>query len=308
MTINRSALRKSSTADLLKKVQDAAKNKGNYGEKDGRMWTLSKDANGNGAATIRFLPAKTEEGLPFVKFYSYGFKGPTGKWFIEDSPSTIGLPDPVMEANSELWNSGFEDDKETARKRKRRLSYYSNIMVLKDPANPENEGKVFLYRYGQKLFDKLMLVMNPPPEYGDEPRDPFAFFDGCVMKLRMKQKAGFANFDDTLVEPAKDLFEGDEEKLSEVLDQLHNLEEVFHDPKRFKPYAELKAKFLQVIGESSPRKVEADDEEDGVVETGTVYRSNRQEDEELKPQTKKVVEEDEEEDDDLAFFKKLAAE
>lgn len=305
MAINRSALRKSSAQDLLNKVKEAAESK-SYSTKDDRLWNITKDSNGNGAATIRFLPSKTEEGLPFVKVYSYGFKV-NGKWFIENSPSTIGLPDPIMEANSALWNSGYEDDKNTARERKRRLSYYSNIMVLRDPSNQDNEGKVFIFRYGQKIFDKLMTVMNPPAEYGDEPRDPFSFFDGCVVKLRLKQKAGYPNYDDTVIEPAKDLFDGDEEKLEEVLEQMHDLES-YHDPKNFKTYEELKARFDQLVGNAPAKRIEEDEDE----EPAKPLKVKEYAAEVVKPSPKVVDEEDsddesdEDEDDDLAFFKSLA--
>ena len=139
------------TAKLVKEVEKMNNTGGNA---DDRIWKLDVDKSGNGYAVIRFLPAPEGEDLPFVKLYSHAFQGPGG-WFIENSLTTLGQKDPVSEHNSELWNSGSDANKEIARKQKRRLSYYSNIYVVSDPANPENEGKVFLYKYGKKIFDTV---------------------------------------------------------------------------------------------------------------------------------------------------------
>jgi len=314
MTINRSALRRNTAQALLKKVQEASTKKGESQVSDERFWQPTVDSNGNGFAVIRFLPSKTEEDLPFVKSYSHGFKVGS-KWFIEECPTTIGEKCPVCDSNSELWNSGFENDKKIVRERKRRLRFISNILVIKDPKNPENEGKIFLFGYGQKIYDKLVTAMNPPEEYGEDPRDPFGFFDGCVVKLKIKNKDGYRNYDDTTVEPASDLYDGDEEKLMEVLEKMYDLSE-FTNPKKFKSYEQLKARFAQVLGEVKSTKEESkdEDEQEAPRSTGREYGVSSEKEESLpwereddKPKAKsKKAEDAEEDDDDLAFFKSLA--
>lgn len=310
MTINRSALRRNTAQALLKKVQEAATKKGDNQGTDARFWQPTVDSNGNGFAAIRFLPSKTEDSLPFVKAYSHGFKVGS-KWFIDECPTTLGEKCPVCDANSELWNSGFEGDKKIARERKRRLRFISNIIVIKDPKNPENEGKTFLFSFGQKIYDKLTTAMNPPADYGEDPRDPFGFFDGCVVKLKIKNKDGYRNYDDTTVEAASDLYDGDEEKLMSVLEQMHDLGE-FVDPKKFKSYDQLKTRFLQVTGADAPKQ--EDDSQDAPQSTGSEYgSSNRQSAPKEDSSSEKPWSDDDnkkssttEEDDDLAFFRKLA--
>jgi gp32 DNA binding protein like len=309
MTINRSALNKKSASSLLKKIQDGAASKTKEQSSDERVWKPTVDSNGNGYAAVRFLPSKTEDNLPFVKTYSHGFKVGS-KWYIEDCATTIGENCPVCENNTELWDSGLESDKKIVRERKRRLQFMSNIIVIKDPKNPDNEGKQFLYSFGQKIFDKLTTAMNPPEEYGESPRDPFAFFDGCVVKIKIKQKDGFRNYDDTTVEPAEDLFDGDEEKLSVVLESLYDLGE-FTDPKKFKPYAALKAHLGKVLGQ--PVAEENDKTEDMGSEYVLQKTNKAETKQEEKKQEVKSVEKKEEvsvedDDEDLKFFEDLAAE
>jgi len=171
------------TAKLVKEVE---KMNTNSGSSDDRIWKLDVDKSGNGYAVIRFLPAPNGEDLPFVKLYSHAFQGPGG-WYIENSLTTTGQKDPVSELNSELWNNGTDAGKEIARKQKRKLTYVSNIYVVKDPANPENEGKVFLFKYGKKIFDKISEAMQP--EFEDEtPIDPFDFWQGANFKLELKKR------------------------------------------------------------------------------------------------------------------------
>jgi hypothetical protein len=308
MTINRSALRRNTAKALMDKIKAAAASTGESQGKDERFWQPTVDSNGNGFAVIRFLPSKTEETLPFVKTYSHGFKVGS-KWFIDECPTTIGEKCPVCEANSELWNSGFEDDKKIVRERKRRLRFVSNILVIKDPKNPENEGKVFLFGYGQKIFDKLTTAMNPPEEYGEEPRDPFGFFDGCVVKLKIKNKDGYRNYDDTTVEPATDLYDGDEEKLMDILEKMHDIQE-FLDPKLFKSFEDLETRFKQVTGQSAPdvkRESSSSDEFDG--NTGRELKGNSVPEAAPEPPWNDTPADSSstEEDDDLAFFRKLAS-
>ena len=222
------------------------KEKKDYG--DDRMWKPTVDKAGNGYAVIRFLPAAEGEDLPWVRYWDHGFKGSTGRWYIEKSLTSIGQQDPVSELNSQLWNTGRDEDKEVARQRKRRLHHVSNILVVSDSANPENEGKVFLYEYGKKIMDKLMDVMQP--QFADEtPVNPFDFWGGADFKLKIRNVEGYRNYDKSEFAAPSQLFDGDDAKLEEVYNQLHKLGE-FTDPANYKSYGDLKKKLFEVIGEA----------------------------------------------------------
>jgi hypothetical protein len=214
---------------------------------DDRIWAPIVDKAGNGYAVIRFLPAKAGEELPWVRYWDHGFKGPTGRWYIENSLSSIGQPDPVGELNSKLWNSGDEKDKEVARAQKRRLHYVSNILVISDPANPANEGKVFLYKYGKKIFDKMLDLMQPAFQ-DEKPVNPFDFWTGADFKLKIRNVEGYRNYDKSEFSPTAPLFGGDEAKLENIYNSMHALKD-FVDPKNYKSYAELKRKLSEVLGE-----------------------------------------------------------
>ena len=239
---------KQQRAQAIQKLVSAAETtteKKNYG--DDRMWAPTVDKAGNGYAVIRFLPAAESEDLPWARFWDHGFKGPTGKWYIEKSLTSIGQQDPVTEMNSQLWNSGIESDKDTARQRKRRLHYVSNIMVVSDSANPQNEGKVFLYKYGKKIFDKVMDVMQPQFE-DEDPMNPFDFWGGANFKLKIRQVEGYRNYDKSEFDATTELLGGDESKLEAVFEKLYDLKE-FADPTKYKTYTELKKKLYFVLGE-----------------------------------------------------------
>ena len=217
---------------------------------DERIWKCERDKTGNGYAVIRFLPAPTGEDVPWVRLWTHGFKGPGG-WYIENSLTTPrsgypnGSDDPVSKSNTILWNSGIESDKNIARERKRKLSYYSNILVLEDSANAENEGKVFLFRYGKKIFEKIESVMNP--EFKDEePMNPFDFWSGANFKLKIRQVDGFANYDKSEFASPSPLYDGEDAKLESVWKQQHSLQGVLA-PENFKSYQELEARFNTVI-------------------------------------------------------------
>jgi hypothetical protein len=215
---------------------------------DDRIWKPTVDKAGNGYAVIRFLPG-TEENLPFVRYWDHGFKGPTGQWYIENSLTSIGQPDPVGELNSRLWNSGIESDKDRARTQKRRLHYVTNIYVVSDPSAPQNEGKVFLYKFGKKIFDKIYDLMNPA--FADEtPIDPFDFWEGADFKLKIRNVEGYRNYDKSEFASPAPLLSADEAQLEEVYSKLHDLSE-FTNPKNYKSYDELKAKLMRVLGEQA---------------------------------------------------------
>jgi len=238
--------------DQISKLVQAAESTGGGEQKsyvDDRIWKPTVDKAGNGYAVLRFLPAIEGQELPWVRYWDHGFKGPTGQWYIENSLTSIGQPDPVGELNSKLWNSGIESDKERARAQKRRLHYVTNVLVLQDPSNPENEGKVMIYKFGKKIFDKIMDSMQP--EFADEsPVNPFDFWEGADFKLKIRNVEGYRNYDKSEFASSSSLYDGDEAKLEAVYNQLHDLSE-FTDPKNYKSYDELKAKLARVLGEEA---------------------------------------------------------
>ena len=227
---------------------------------DDRFWYPNVDKAGNGYAVIRFLPAPEGEDIPFIRMFEHGFKGPTGKWYIENSLTTIGKPDPVGEFNSQLWNTGLESDKETVRKQKRKLHFISNVYVISDQQNPENEGKVFLFKYGKKIFDKINEVMNP--QFADEePVNPFDLWEGASFKLKIRNVEGYRNYDKSEFAKAGPLFDDDAE-MEKVWNKCQPLK-AFHDPSNFKSYEDLKAKLLMVLGTTtlSSSKTSLDEED-----------------------------------------------
>ncbi len=232
-----------SISELTKKLESAEK-KNSY--QDDRFWKPTLDKASNGMAVFRFLPAPENEDMPWAKLYTHAFKV-GGRWYIENSRTTIGEKDPVSEMNSELWNSGLESDKDIARDRKRKLSYISNILVLKDPGAPENEGKVFLYKYGVKIFNKIQEAMQP--EFDDEdPINPFDYWAGANFKLKVRKVGGYINYDKSEFESPSELLGGDDGKLEELWKTQHSLQ-AFVAPDQFKTYDELKKKLQEVVGD-----------------------------------------------------------
>ena len=288
-------LRRANTLDkLLSQVQaeSAPQEKKSY--VDERLWKPELDKSGNGYAVIRFLPAPTGEELPWVKIWKHAFQGPTGKWYIENSLTTLnGQKDPVSDYNSQLWNSGLESDKEIARKQKRKLEYYSNIYVVSDSKHPENEGKVFLFRYGKKIFDKLMAAMQP--EFEDEtPINPFDFWEGANFKLKIRKVDGYWNYDASSFENVSALKDNDDE-LNAIWKNQYSLQE-FLAPTNFKSYDELKKRLDDVLSGTVTASAAAMMDED-VVET-PVMKS------EPAPSIPSVDATDE--DDTMSYFQKLA--
>ena len=228
---------------------------------DDRFWRPELDKSGNGMAVVRFLPAPDGEDLPWSRSWNHGFQGPGG-WYIENSLTTLGQKDPVSEHNSTLWNSGIEANKEIARKQKRRLTYISNVYVLKDPSNPQNEGTIRLYKYGKKIWDKLNDKMNP--QFEDEtPVNPFDLWEGANFKIKIRKIDGFSNYDKSEFMTSAPLSE-DESEMERVFGEQHDLEE-FIDQKSFKTYDELKTRLDTVLGNiqtpamTAPTSVENDD-------------------------------------------------
>ena len=276
------------TAKLVKEVEKLNTNGGS----DERLWKLDVDKSGNGYAVIRFLPAPNGEDLPFVKLYSHAFQG-TGGWYIENSLTTLGQKDPVSEYNTQLWNNGTDAGKETARKQKRKLTYISNIYVVKDPANPENEGKVFLYKYGKKIFDKLTAAMQP--EFEDEEAiDPFDFWQGANFKLKAKNVAGYRNYDSSEFTATSPLLK-DDDALEGLWKKEFSLAELVAAD-QFKSYDELKKRLEYVLGNKAqvrqdPEVIDEDDDRGSAEQAVTTASTSSAG----------------EEDDTLSYFAQLAA-
>jgi len=236
--------KQSNSTNIEKLVNELQKQNKSY--VDDRFWTCPiDDKTGNGTAIIRFLPASHDNPLPWVTYYHHSFQGPGG-WYIENSRTTLGESDPVTEINSELWATGIEANKEIVRKRKRKQSYVSNILVIEDPKNPQNEGNVFLYRYGKKIFGKIQEKLQPEFQ-GDQAIDIFDFWQGANFKLKVKKVEGYPNYDSSFFEAQAPLLEGDDEKLEALWKTQYNLSE-FVDPKNFKSYDDLKARMERVLG------------------------------------------------------------
>ena len=287
-------LKRSNSLDKLLnavKEESAPQEKKSY--VDERLWKPELDKSGNGYAVIRFLPAIEGEDMPWAKVFNHAFQGPTGQWYIENSLTTIGQKDPVSEYNTKLWNSGVESDKEIARKQKRKLQYFSNILVVSDSKHPENEGKVFLFRYGKKIFDKIMAAMQP--EFEDEsPINPFDFWEGANFKLKIRKVDGFWNYDKSEFEAPSKIAD-DDAKVEEIWKSQYSLKEKL-DSSNFKSYDELSTRFHTVI-------------------SGTTTVGNVTEQMEDEPIAKPVVDtkpvessapQKEEEDDTMEYFQKLA--
>lgn len=310
MTTSFDALKKnrSKSLDKLNKQLEQISSKSYSDPNEGKFWKPTRDKAGNGFAIIRFLPAPANEDMPFVRIWDHGFQGQTGLWYIENSLTTINQDDPVSELNSKLWNTGNEVDKEQARKQKRRLKYVANVYIVKDSGNPDNEGKVFLYSFGKKIFDKLNDMMNPSFE-DENPVNPFDLWEGANFRLKIRQFEGYPNYDKSEFDSPEPLFE-DDEKMEEVWKSEHSLNEVV-DPKHFKPYAELKAKLHRVLGLSednhdrSGAVDKAEDDLDNDLDMSSLGKSASSPSmKEEKSSMETTVSDDD--DDDLALFKSLA--
>jgi hypothetical protein len=288
------------TEKLVKEVEKMNNSSSN---KDERMWSLTVDKAQNGYAVIRFLPSPDGEDLPFVKLYSHAFQGPSG-WFIDNCATTLNQKCPVCEHNGQLWNSGSDSNKEVARKQKRKLSYISNIYVVKDPGNPENEGKNFLFKYGKKIFDKLTTAMQP--EFEDEsPIDPFDFWQGANFKLKAKNVAGYRNYDSSEFATPSALLD-DDDAMEAIWKNQYSLSE-FLSPDQFKSYEELKTRLDAVLGGKSSRiDSEVDDEDNYRGPAPSLTEDLRSELNSLKPSRSVMV--DDEDSEELSYFAKLAGE
>ena len=312
--MNLSNLKKNSSLDKLKKAVEASSGGGEKKKyEDDRVWYPEVDKAGNGFAVIRFLDAPAvdgEDATPWVQIWSHGFQGPGG-WYIENSLTTIGKNDPVSEYNTKLWNSGVEANKEIARKQKRKLTYYSNILVISDPKNPDNEGKVFLYKYGQKIFDKIKerfpnknsdgtWETHDPEDPDIKKFNPFDFWKGANFKLKIRNVEGYRNYDKSEFADPTPLFDGDDSKIEKVWKASYSLKE-FVNPSQFKSYDELKAKLDKVLGAGGVERAVAPKIEDEDTPPFDMPSA-----EPKKKATAESISLDD--DDDLSYFTKLASE
>ena len=296
---------KQNKGSVFNKLQKELEKTTKFSTVDERFWKMTTDKAGNGFAVIRFLPARDGEDMPFVKLYSHAFQGPGG-WYIENSLTTVGKKDPLGEYNRELWNSGDESLKDQVRKQKRKLSYYSNIYVVKDPGNPDNEGKIFLFRYGKKIHDKIMDVVNGDELEGRAGINPFDFWSGANFKLRAKKVAGYPNYDSSEFQEPGTLEDLDDPQLESIWTRQHALQPLCGED-MFKTYEQLQERLNMVLNLKGGQRTES------VTETlaakpdfNDVANMN------LKPTAVPVKEvavstDDQPEDEDVMdFFKKLA--
>ena len=290
------AMKKQNTLDkLLGAVEEENKPLEKKSYVDERLWKPELDKTGNGYAVIRFLPAVKGEELPWAKVWNHAFQGPTGQWYIENSLTTIGQKDPVSEMNTAYWNSGVESDKEIARRQKRKLQYFSNIYVVEDPKHPENEGKVFLFRFGKKIFDKIMETMQPA--FDDEIAiNPFDFWKGTNFKLKIRKVDGFWNYDKSEFGNKPSALFDDDDALEEVWKKQYSLKD-YTAPTNFKSYDELKTRLDTVLA--------------GTTKVGNVTTSFDEPEETVTIDTKEepvpsVSVTDEGDEDTISYFEKLA--
>ena len=307
---------KSNKANIFSKLQKQLEQSTRVGTVDERFWKLTTDKAGNGFAVIRFLPSSDGEDMPFVKLYSHAFQGPGG-WYIENSLTTLGQNDPLGEYNRELWNSGDESLKEQVRKQKRKLQYYANIYVVKDPGNPDNEGKVFLFRFGKKIYDKIMDAVNGDELEGREGFNPFDLWGGADFKLRAKKVAGYPNYDTSEFNTPNTLEDLDDAQLESIWKRQFQLQPLVA-PDQFKSYDDLKKRLDAVLNlkSSSPAPAAPTRTVENVVSSKPSFSTPSVSDDSLGKTEEEVVAppvsadntESESEDDVLDYFRKLAEE
>jgi hypothetical protein len=293
MDISKLKSRRTDITALVEAAKESAGGSKFEKEDTSHIWKPTVDKAGNGYAVIRFLPAEGD--VPWVRYWDHGFKGDTGKWYIEKSLTSLGQADPLGEYNAKLWNSGNEDDRATVRKQKRRLHYVVNIQVVSDPSAPHNEGKVFLYQFGKKIFDKIQDLMQPQFP-GETPCDPFDLWAGADFQLKIRQLDGYRNYDKSEFKASTALAEGDEVQLQAIMNQIYDIN-YYSDPANYKTYDELQTKLFEVLGETAPRTVKEEVALDTVSEPVAPKT--------VAPATADATD-DAGDDDAMSYFQKLA--
>jgi hypothetical protein len=311
MAVDFQALKKNRSNSLEKLNQQLTKisSKSYADPNEGKYWKPTRDSAGNGFAIIRFLDSPEGEDMPFVRLWDHGFKGPGG-WYIENSLTTVGQPDPVSELNTKLWNVSTDDsapERKQARDQKRRLHYISNVYIVKDSGNPENDGKVFLFKYGKKIWDKLNDLMNPSFE-DEKPVNPFDLWEGANFRLKIRVFEGYPNYDKSEFDSSSAFFEDDSE-IERVWKQSHSLKDVI-DPKNFKPYDELKAKLHRVLGivgaDADLRSNAASSAEEDLYGELDMSKAQAPKKETPAAPMKEQAASTDEDEDDLEFFRNLS--
>jgi hypothetical protein len=307
MSLSFADLKKNSKKSLETLNQEVQKisSKKTYQDDDERFWKPTLDEAKNASAVIRFLPAPKEEDIPWVRIFSHGFKGPTGQWYFENSLTTLGKADPCYELNGQLYNAGDEDSKKQASAQNRVLTFYANILVIKDPEKPQNNGKVFLYKFPKTIFNMLNEYMNPEDE-DTSPSNPFDFWEGRNFKLEIRNKGGFRNYDKSkFLDPSK-IADTDEE-IEAIWNQEHSLQQ-FLDPKNFKSYDELKARLDVVLGlvGRKPAKTEEKPKDDDDVQKEVKKPEPKVEKKATVKESAPVEDTQDDDDESIAFFKDLA--
>jgi hypothetical protein len=293
MDISKLKSRRTDITALVEAAKESASGSKFEKEDTSHIWKPTVDKAGNGYAVIRFLPAEAD--VPWVRYWDHGFKGDTGKWYIERSLTSLGQADPLGEHNAKLWNSGNEDDRATVRKQKRRLHYVVNIQIVSDPSAPHNEGKVFLYQFGKKIFDKIQDLMQPQFP-GETPCDPFDLWNGADFQLKIRQVEGYRNYDRSEFKAPSPLAEGDEVQLQAIMNQIYDIN-YYTDPANYKTYDELQTKLFEVLGETAPRTVKEEVALDTVAEPVAPKT--------VAPATADATD-DAGDDDAMSYFQKLA--
>ena len=293
MDISKLKSRRTDISALVEAAKESSGGSKFEKEDTSHIWKPTVDKAGNGYAVIRFLPAEAD--VPWVRYWDHGFKGDTGKWYIEKSLTSLGQTDPLGELNAKLWNSGNEDDRATVRKQKRRLHYVVNIQVVSDPSAPHNEGKVFLYQFGKKIFDKIQDLMQPQFP-GEVPCDPFDLWAGADFQLKIRQLDGYRNYDKSEFKAPTPLVDGDEVQLQAVMNQIYDIN-YYNDAANYKTYDELQTKLFEVLGETAPRTVKEEVALDTVAEPVAPKT--------VAPATADATD-DAGDDDAMSYFQKLA--
>ena len=293
MDISKLKSRRTDISALVEAAKESSGGSKFEKEDTSHIWKPTVDKAGNGYAVIRFLPAEAD--VPWVRYWDHGFKGDTGKWYIEKSLTSLGQADPLGELNAKLWNSGNEDDRATVRKQKRRLHYVVNIQVVSDPSAPHNEGKVFLYQFGKKIFDKIQDLMQPQFP-GEVPCDPFDLWGGADFQLKIRQLDGYRNYDKSEFKAPAPLAEGDEVQLQALMNQIYDIN-YYNDAANYKTYDELQTKLFEVLGETAPRTVKEEVALDTVAEPVAPKT--------VAPATADAAD-DAGDDDAMSYFQKLA--
>ncbi len=262
----------------MKKKEEESKSFG-----DSRFWRFTFDkATMKGSAIIRFLPDRpSDDALPYVNYFSHWFNYHDGSQTLvynQNCITSIGKQCPVCTKNRKYWKSPHPEDEKIARDRKRKSHFVSNILVIKDPANPDNEGKVFLWDFGPQLasyYKRAMFGPDKDDEDFDEEKDysselwyPQDFFEGAnfLVKSTKKKNSKFLTYTISKWADPSPIFEGlDEDEMEEKLDEIFKkvtpLDE-WMEPDKFPSEDETRKKLACILGDDYEEPSTTDDDDD----------------------------------------------